>query len=244
MGRINLKKFSATSSFVSGRLLDDIDPVDDCVVNSAYNYFNAERMLTYNGVHVKTDRSFIMHKTSNPNEWHDYESVIRLCKKNGFHLRCYIKYCFTTYLAPKAKGKSLSDIVYLRNYPQVIGYAKNKTEIERLYAIYLSIARTVMVVKKLCKANNQTVKEVIKQIFKSGRLSEYISTGSISQYFILMIPNIRAILFKYSNEFSDDTIFINDLYSRSETIGKDAINSIKMFHPSMIGKSILTICTL
>lgn len=241
MGRLKLNNFSATSSFVTGRVLSDIEPVEECAVNSAYNYFNYERMLAYNNVHVKTDQNYLSRKNSNPNEWHDYESVIRLCTKNNFHLRCYIKYCFVTYLAPKAKGKSLSDIVYLRNYPQVIGYAKDKINIERLYTIYCSILKTILIIKRLSKENNQDVKSVLKSLFSSGRLGEYVTTGTISQYFIALIPNIKAILFKYIDRFSDDMTIINDLHSRSENLGKDALASIRMFNSAMSTKSIIKI---
>ena len=218
------------------------EPSDE-EINSAYNIFDAEKMKYFKNVFVSLKRDFRGRKTRKPSEWNDFSSVVKLCKVNGFNLPCYIKYCFLNRLVPKSRGRVISDISYLRNTPQIISYAKDKTEIERLFRIYRSIQKTIILVKKISNQTGCDAKTTIKNLLSSGNLSVYIDTGTISPYFIALIPNSAMIIHKLMNIKNEDRVVLIDLCNRIKIYGIDAQKSMSTFYPNSMTKNIIEICS-
>ena len=238
MSRPNERNEGYSTSF---DYIDDCRGVTDDEVNSAYNYFSAESMKFYRGIYVKLDRNFRGRKDSHKSEWNDFKSVVKLCKDNGFQLKCYIKYCFLNRLVKKNRGHAISDISYLRNYPSILDYAKNKREIERLYSIYMSIRRTAFAVKKMSDGSTNGIKSTLKSVISSGKLMEFISTGSISPYFLALMPRAEFVIHKNASE-TEDRAMLGDLCSRIKRIASDAVSSLKMFYPDAMGKTVVELC--
>lgn len=218
------------------------EPTDD-EVNFAYNIFDAEKMKYFSNVFVKLNRDFRRRKTTRPSEWKDFSEVIKLCKANGFDLKCYIKYCFLNRLVPKSRGKTISDISFLRNVPQVLDYARNKSNIERLYSIYRSIQKTIIMVRKMSKDNSESANETIKKILSSKKLSTFISTGLVSPYFIALIPNASNIIHKILEKRCEDGTVLLDFCNGIRHYGKTAIDSLSMFYPSSMTKTVVEMCS-
>lgn len=214
----------------------------DAEINRAYNIFDAEKLKYYRNVMASLHRDFTKRKDRHPKEWNDFMSVVRMCKANRFNLGCYIKYCFLNRLVPKARGKMLGDVSYLNNTPQLIDYARNKTEIERLFAVYRSIQRTIILVKRMIGENGGTPKTVIKDILSSGKLSHYVTTGMVSPYFISLIPKASQLVHTLMDRYEEDCTELMDLCNRMEIYGKDAQKSMSMFYPNAMSKTILELC--
>lgn len=218
------------------------EPTDD-EINFAYNIFDAEKMKYFSNVFVKLNRDFRRRKTSRPSEWNDFAEVIKLCRINGFDLKCYIKYCFINRLVPKSRGKTLSDVSFLRNVPQVLDYARNKNNIERLYSIYRSIQKTIIVIRKMSKTNCESASNSIKKILSSKKLSTFISTGLISPYFIALIPNASKIIHSIFEKRCEDGTVLLDFCNGIRHYGKSAIESLSMFYPSSMTKTVVEMCS-
>lgn len=223
--------------------LSGIAEPSDADINFAYNVFDAEKMKYFHDVFVSLKRDFTKRKNSKPSEWRDFANVVKMCRINKFNLKCYIKYCFLNRLVPKSKGRTLSDISFLRNTPQIMDYARNREKIERLYAIYVSIQKTIIVVRGICKKTGCTAKESIKKLLSSQQLSTYISTGTVSPYFIALIPKASVIIHnKIDRQCEDGTVLI-DFCNRIAKYGKSAIESLSMFYPNSMTKTIVEMCS-
>ena len=218
------------------------EPSDD-EINRAYNIFDAEKMKYFKNVFVSLNRDFRPRKTRKPNEWNDFAAVIKLCKANNFDVGCYIKYCFLNRLVPKSKGHMISDISYLKNTPQILAYAREKKEIERLFKIYRSIQKTIFLVKKISKQTGDTTKATIRNILSSGKLSIYVDTGTVSPYFIALIPNAAMIVQLLMNRKNEDRGFLIDLCNRINIYGLSAQKSMSMFYPNSMTKNIIELCS-
>ena len=214
----------------------------DAEINAAYNLFDAEKMKYYHNVFVKLDRDFSRRKTTKPSEWSDFADVIKLCRSGGFDLRSYIKYCYLNRLVPKSRGKSLSDISYLKNTPQIINYARNKDRIERLYAVYRSIQKSILLVRKLCSESGDGPKQSIKKLLTSERLSEYMTTGTLSPYFVALIPNASILIHNMIGRREDGTVLV-DFCNRIAKYSKDAAAALSMFFPSAMAKTVVELCS-
>lgn len=222
--------------------ISSCEPSDDDI-NYAYNLFDAEKMKYFKNVFVKLNRDFRRRKHEKPEEWKDFSDVIKLCRTNGFDLRCYIKYCFLNRLVPKSRGKVLSDISYLRNTPQLLDYARNRVEIERLYSIYRSIQKTILLIKRISKDNGYTAAQSIKRILSSKKLSTLISTGTVSPYFIALIPNANIIIHKIFGRSCEDCGTLIDFCNSIGRYGKNAIESLSMFYPNSMANTIIEMCS-
>lgn len=218
------------------------EPCDD-EINHAYNIFDAEKMKYYKNVFVRLDRDFTSRKRSNPAEWRDFSDVVKICKSNNFNLECYIKYSFINRLVVKSKGRVLSDISYLRNTPQIMAYAKNIKEIERLFRIYRSIQKSILLVRKIVKETNTDTRNTIKKLLSSGKLSIYISTGVLSPYFVSLIPNSGLLIHKLMDGRNEDRVVLIDFCNRIGIYGLDAQKSMSMFYPNSMKKNIVELCS-
>ena len=218
------------------------EPSDDDIIY-AYNLFDAEKMKYFRNVFVRLNRDFRRRKTAKPDEWKDFSEVIKLCKINGFDFQCYLKYCFLNRLVPKSRGKTLSDISYLRNTPQLIDYARNRTKIEKLYSIYRSIQKTILLIRKIKKETGETAMRSIKRILSSEKLSTYLSTGTVSPYFVALIPKANIIIHKIIDRDCEDGTTLIDFCNRINIYGKMAIESLSMFYPNSMTKTIVEMCS-
>lgn len=215
----------------------------DTEINRAYNIFDAERMKYYKNVFVKTNRDFTGHKTSKPDEWRDFSEVVKICNANGFNIDSYIKYCLLNRLVPKSRGRNLSDISYLRNTPQIMDYAANKNEIERLFGIYRSIQRTILLIKRLKNDTGETATNTIKKLLSSSSLSVYLTTGTVSPYFVALLPNASVIIHKVIDRNCEDGTVLIDFCNRIREFSKSAKNSLSMFYPSAMCKTLVEMCS-
>lgn len=220
----------------------NVDEPSDVEVNRAYNIFDAEKLKYYRNVMASLNRDFTKHKTTKPDEWKDFAAVVKLCRANGFKLDCYIKYCFLNRLVPKARGRMLGDVSYLRNIPQIIDYSRNKVEIERLFSIYRSIQKTIILMKRMVKESGGTPKSVLRDVFSSGKLSTYVTTGTMSPYFISLIPKAAQLIHKLMNRYDEDCGELIDLCNRIEIYGKNAQKAMSMFYPNAMTKTIMELC--
>lgn len=218
------------------------EPSDDDI-NYVYNLFDAEKMKYFHNVFVKLNRDFRRRKNSKPEEWKNFSEVIKLCKINNFDLKCYLKYCFLNRLVPKSRGKMLSDISYLKNTPQIIDYARNKEKIEKLYSIYRSIQKSILIIRKIKKENGETAAQSIKRVLSSEKLATYISTGLLSPYFIALIPKADIIIHKILGRNCEDGTILIDFCNRINIYGRNAIESLSMFYPNSMTKTIVEMCS-
>ena len=205
--------------------------------------FDAEKMKYFKNVFVKLDRDFTTRKRTHPSEWKDFSSVVRLCAANGFVLTCYIKYSFLNRLVTKSRGKVLSDVSFLSNTPQILAYAREKDEIERLYKIYRSIQKTILLVRKASKESGCTAKEALRKIVGSAKLSTYVSTGVVSPYFVALIPKAAVLLHGMLRQEEGDRVVLLDLCNRMDIYGRDAHKAMTMFYPNSMTKSIVELCS-
>lgn len=237
-------KMSSTEEYLPTFSTGEEDAYEpsDAEVNRAYNIFDAEKLKYYRNIMASLNRDFTKRKTSKPDEWKDFVSVVKLCRANKFKLDCYVKYCFLNRLVPKARGRMLGDVSYLKNLPQIIDYTRNKIEIERLFSIYRSIQKTIMIVKKTVKETGMSPKAVLKDIFSSGKLSNYVTTGTLSPYFIALIPKAAQLIHNLMNRHAEDCGELMDLCNRIEIYGKDAQKSMSMFYPNAMAKTIIELC--
>ena len=196
----------------------------------------------FQNVFVKLNRDFRRRKTTKPEEWKDFSEVIRLCAANGFDLQCYIKYCFLNRLVPRSKGRTISDISYLKNTPQLMDYASNRAKIERLYSIYRSIQKTIFLVRKINKETDSDSIHTIKNLLSSKRLSTYLSTGTVSPYFVALIPKSAMMIHKIIDRDCEDCVTLIDFCNRIGRYGKDAIASLSMFYPNAMAKTVVEMC--
>lgn len=217
------------------------EPSDD-EINRAYNIFDAEKMKYYRGVFVKLNRDFTSRKGSSPSEWKDFSEVIKLCSANRFDMPCYIKWCFLNRLVPKSKGKALSDVSYLRNVPQIMAYAEDRDGIERLYRVYRSIQKTIMLVKRLSKEDGCTAKETIRKIMSSGKLSTYVSTGTVSPFFVSLIPNSGPLVHRLMDRGSEDRVVLIDLCNCIPEYSRTATKAMSTFYPNAMAKTVVELC--
>jgi hypothetical protein len=219
-----------------------LEPSDDDI-NYAYNIFDAEKMKYFNNIFVKTNRDFLRRKKSKPSEWNDFSEVVKLCRVNGFNLQCYIKYCFLNRLVTRSRGRSLSDISYLRNTPQIMDYARNKTEIEKLFSIYRSIQKSILLVRKMNREHGLETMQTIKKLLMSKKLSIFISTGTVSPYFVALIPKASIIIHAILDRRCEDGTTLIDFCNRIGIYSKEAIKSLSMFYPNAMTKTIVEMCS-
>lgn len=215
----------------------------DVEINRAYNIFDAEKMKYFKNVFVRLNRDFSSRKKAKPEEWSNFSEVIKICNANGFNLQCYLKYCFLKRLVPKGRGRSLSDISYLKNVPQILDYAKNRREIERLYKIYRSIQATIILIRKTSKQRSENAKTSIKRLISSDSLSTYITSGAVSPYFLALIPNVSRLIIGKIDKQCEDGVTLLDFCNRSQIYAKNAISALSMFYPNSMAKSIVELCS-
>lgn len=217
--------------------------ISDDSVNAAYNYLNALIMFYHKDVHVGENRNFRKRKTAHPEEWLNFVNVIKLCRKYNFHLKCYITYCYINRLIPHCRGKMLSDVRYLKNPPQIIDYTKNKEKIESNYEIANSIKKTARIIKGLNEQYSLNTKNTLIKIIESGKLSDYISSGVISPFFLSLIPNARVFVHRSLKNNNTDKTVIMDLCERMGILKKKSVTALSMFEPRYLTKTISEICS-
>lgn len=201
-------------------------------------------MNHFRHVRIKLNKNFKPRKKLNPYEWSNFQHVIELCKRNGFNVKSYIKYCFLNRLVPHGKGRTISDVSYLMNFPQISDYSQNKEKIEKLYAIYISILKSVLKIRGMCKETGFTVQKTIKNILSSGFICSYVSTGTISRYFLSIIPNIDTILYEATkNDRNEERHLIDGLCSTIKQFTPKAREALEMFWPESVKMTIVELCS-
>lgn len=221
----------------------DVNAISDDDINYAYNLFNAESMNKYRSVRVRLDRSFKARKARHKDEWANFEKLISMCREHEFNLKCYIKYCFHNRLVPHGKGKALRDVEYLLHYQQIAVYSRLKDTVEKQYKVYMNILKSVMRLKKTKNETGESITRILKEIFKSGHLGNYISSGVISRYFLALIPNITSVLYEATkNSVDEEHHLMDDLCSTIESYKKQSIDALRTFWPDACFKSIIQIC--
>jgi len=200
-------------------------------------------MRYYRGVNVKLDRSFHKHKKSNPEEWNQFREVIRICRRNSIDIRCFIKYCFLNRLVQHQKGRILKDICYLTHHQQLAAYMRDRENIEKCYRIYISILKTAMRMRNMAKERNEPTSATVMSVIGSEFLSNYITTGVVSRYFLALIPNMSTIIHEVVKRgASGDMDVLTDLCMYLPKYSAPAAKAMKMFWPLALNKSIIEIC--
>lgn len=201
-------------------------------------------MKHYRRVFVKTNKNFRPRKKQNPYEWSNFVAVIRICKQNGFNVKSYIKYCFLNRLVCHGKGRAIQDISYLTHFPQISAYAKDKEEIEKLYAVYINILKTVLRIKKMRNESGLGIKQILNRILSSGQFANYLMTGVLSKNFVALIPNIDNYIYERTkNSHSEEHCIIEGLCDNIRKIALMSHKAMNMFWPEAADKSIAEICS-
>ena len=217
--------------------------VSDDEVNYAYNLFHAESMRHYRQVRVGLNKNFRPRKTLNPYEWSNFVHVLEMCRRNGFNPKSYIKYCFINRLAPHGKGRTIADVSYLLHYPQIADYSKNRASIEKLYAVYMGILKSVLKVRAMCEEGNMAPAKAIKGILSSGYLCSYVSSGAISRHFLSIIPNITTVVYECTkNSRNEERHLVEGLCETLRSYAPRAMEALDMFWPEAASMSVVELC--
>jgi hypothetical protein len=122
-------------------------------------------------------------------------------------------------------------------------YASKKTKIEALYAVYRSIQKTILLVRRMAKDGDCSGREAIKSILSSRGLSRYLSTGVVSPYFVALIPKASVIIHGILDRKCEDGTTLIDFCNRIGIYSQKAIESLSMFYPNAMTKTIVEMCS-
>lgn len=167
-----------------------------------YELYHRYNMLSTKGIVPRKIKNWDNIKKKH--EWYIFErTAMKLNRADIINLELYIKSLseyFEGYIQPKFIGSPVSFKIYRATIKQL-------NMLDDIVDIQKSISLSLNNIKKYCKNNDIRFKNYLEEnIITIPTLLKHYYNGTISKYFVCIIPNIHNILRKYPIDIKNEYI--------------------------------------